>query len=462
MEELFRVSSFCHFVNGTNGFTAMYNSITLGVVFVETAVAEFFHERQKNQTVFSASDAPAEKELLETLCEQQIVSVHTEDSDQKLYESVGAHVGCGGVGILYLLLTDNCNLRCKYCFVENRFPVGHQFSYMTIETARKGIDGFVQALHAGHRVEQPQIILYGGEPLLNLPVVTFVLEYVDRLKQDGALPANTLLTVNTNGTRITPESVSLFRRFDGLNIAISVDGPEDIHDSCRPTVGQGGSFERVMEGYRLLKEGGVQAGLCCTISNRNINNLEEIARWFVEEMEVKSIGFNILIDNLQMATTQGDPSEYAKLVSDKLIKCFVFFRDHGVHEDRMMRKVEAFVSGTVYYYDCGGCGQQMVISPDGRVGVCQAYFGTDKNFVPLDEHFDPNTHPLWKEWRSRSPLNMPQCKDCIALGLCGGGCPYNADMQEGSIWGLDEVFCVHAKDTTTFLIRDLLERTVRS
>ena len=43
----------------------------------------------------------------------------------------------------------------------------------------------------------------------------------------------------------------------------------------------------------------------------------------------------------------------------------------------------------------------------------------------------------------------------MALGICGGGCPFQAEITTGSIWGLDERFCVHAKMTLEWLIWDL-------
>lgn len=84
--------------------------------------------------------------------------------------------------------------------------------------------------------------------------------------------------------------------------------------------------------------------------------------------------------------------------------------------------------------------------------------GNEKYFVNIDDGFDPHSHPIWDEWRHRSPLFMEQCKNCIALSVCGGGCPYSANVRSGSIWEIDESYCVHAKATTEFLIKDLIKK----
>ena len=86
---------------------------------------------------------------------------------------------------------------------------------------------------------------------------------------------------------------------------------------------------------------------------------------------------------------------------------------------------------------------------------------TKKNFVNLGPDLNPLEHPLWNEWRQRSPLSMEQCRDCIALSLCGGGCPYSADIRHGTIWSLDDIFCVHAQKTVTFLLEELIQECAK-
>jgi len=57
---------------------------------------------------------------------------------------------------------------------------------------------------------------------------------------------------------------------------------------------------------------------------------------------------------------------------------------------------------------------------------------------------------------------MPECQGCFALGICGGGCPYQSELETGSIWGLDKRFCIHAKMTLEWLVWDLYKQTQAS
>jgi len=459
----FRLSEFCHFVDGQiKGLVAVYNALTLGVVMVDHETASLLRSAQDRILPDSKAQALSGSGVLKQLLQHKLVLPLAAQTDLKDYLKIQQGLECKRIGILYLMLTDVCNLACKYCFVENAIPEDHQFSLMSEETAKRGLDLFAKTLKESSGITEPQVIFYGGEPLINLRVLKKAIDYITSLKLQGELPDNTSITVNTNGTLINEEVVHVLKNVENLNVAISLDGPADIHDACRPYHGQRGSFHDIMHGYHVLSESGIKAGLCCTISRYNVGNLQEIAVWFVDQMNAESLGFNIMIESKHSSDYRGETQVYAQKAAQALIKCFRFFREKGVYEDRIMRKVNAFVEGKIYYRDCGGCGEQLVISPDGLVGVCQGYCGTKKNFVSLESDLNPLEHPLWNEWRRRSPLAMPQCRGCIALSVCGGGCPYSAEMRLGSIWLLDDVFCVHAQTTVKFLLEELIEQCAKA
>ncbi len=101
-----------------------------------------------------------------------------------------------------------------------------------------------------------------------------------------------------------------------------------------------------------------------------------------------------------------------------------------------------------------------MIAPNGDIGVCHAYLGDRKYFVAnvhTADEFNPYIDPTFIEWSRRSPLTMPACRNCPALGVCGGGCAKNAEMRHGTIWGLDDRFCIHAKHTLEWMLWDLYQ-----
>ena len=57
-----------------------------------------------------------------------------------------------------------------------------------------------------------------------------------------------------------------------------------------------------------------------------------------------------------------------------------------------------------------------------------------------------------KLWSKRIPLNMPECHYCPALGICGGGCVFNAEILNGGINKRDKSFCVHTQKALAWLL----------
>lgn len=364
------------------------------------------------------------------------------------------------IGIIYLLLTDQCNFRCDYCYVENAIPPFYKFSKMPKEVAKSALDFFAECIirnPTDFQSKEKSIIFYGGEPLLNKETFKFALEYIQILKSNTKLPQRLKIALNTNGSLIDEEIAELIV-VHGVQPSISLDGPRKIHDQLRRNHYGKGTFDEALRGYKILREKKIPVSISCTIGPHNIEKLEDVFKWFKDELDVRGMGFNLLVDDSDF----GCDMEYAKKVTQKIIRCYEIARSFGIYEDRIMRKVKAFVDRKPHLIDCGGCGRQIVISPDGKIGICQAYIGSKKYFVgAIAEKPDPFNEPGFIEWSKRSPINMPQCFDCEALGICGGGCAYNADIKNGSIWTLDKAFCIHSREILRWLIWDLYENITK-
>lgn len=445
-------SQFVHEVSVGDGYVAFYNSLNLEVIFLESG----FIDAYRVGDFFTPSDSYSE--LIFSELKNVGMFIDEKDDDDILYRKYQDSLNEPAINILYLLLSDACNIRCKYCYFLAPMANDYKFSFMDSKTAKGALDLFVRCVKESVAKGHPDqhIVIYGGEPTLNKKVLIETLQYIDLLKEKKLLPMGVSVTLNTNGILLDKNIISQCKK-TGVIIAMSIDGPADIHNQMRVFSSGKGTFDEVINSYRLAQREGVKVGICVTIDKHNISRMEEVIRWIDSELSAKGMGFNILIDNM---TQQEKGNEYANIVAEELIKSFKIARELGIYEDRMMRRVNNFIDKAPVLSDCGGCGLQVVISPDGKIGVCQAFCGEKDFFVSESlETFEPVQHLFWKQWRKRSPFSNDFCKQCIALGNCGGGCPYNAYKISGSIDAIDERFCAHAKATTHFLIQDLWEKT---
>lgn len=461
--QAYRWSKFTHVLERQN-VSALYNSLKIKPLFVESSIVPTIQKFGSGKTVNQVTDTltlEAQERLLELMphLEESKILVTTEKSDGEILKWFQEnYTGNPYISIAYFILTDSCNFGCKYCFIENRISQGYRFTHMTKETAEKGMDMFCRLISlAPEFFEEPKtIVLYGGEPLLNVNTVRDIVETVQERIKDGRLPERTVINLVTNGSLVTPEIAQMLKNYN-VSVGVSLDGDRRVTDSCRQYQNGQPVYDDVIKGLNTLKQEGVNAGISCTLSPQCLENFEQTVDLIVNELELKSLAFNIAL-NVPGYKTEEDYSERA---TESIIKAFQIFREKGICEDRIMRKVDSFTNQEVYPFDCGCAGgNQIAIAPNGDVGICHGYLSNRKYFVTdvNDTQFDPSTNEVFQEWSKRSPLNMKECEDCIALGICGGGCPLNADYESGSIWGLDSRFCVHAKKTLEWLIWDLFEQ----
>jgi len=395
--------------------------------------------------------------VIEALKDARVL-IQNQDEDDQALEYFMNLLGKPYPHLAYFLLTEQCNLRCSYCFVRNQAAPGHKEDHMTQETALKGLDFFCRMIQKEPEQFEMEktIVFYGGEPLINWPVFEILLVKIRGYMETGRLPKKTTLNLVTNGTLLT-EHIARVLKDNNVQVSISIDGDELATNACRVYAGGKPAYQDIKRGFKICKDLGMDIGASCTLSEASISDFDTTIRILLDECMVTNLGLNLMITGNQKMI-----EGYNEKAAQFIIKAFQVFRQRGVYEDRIMRKANAFIERKVWPFDCGATGgNQIVIAPNGDVGVCHG-FTAEREYFPTkvsDDTFDVSNDPTYREWSMRSPINMPQCQSCSALGICGGGCPFQAKIEKGSIWNLDERFCVHAKLTLEWLIWDLLDQT---
>ncbi|MFH1657590.1 MAG: radical SAM protein [bacterium] len=396
----------------------------------------------------------ATENILINVLEKRFIVDSATDEMEELKFLQKKYLGHPRVSLMYLLLAEDCNLACRYCFIENNIaPQNKHPSRMSMETAQQAIKFFAKQIKLS-KENTPLIIFYGGEPLLNWPVLKATIGIIEDFKRNKKLPKDTKISLVTNGTLITPE-IARFLKNHLNDVAISIDGPKVVTNKNRVFLNNAGVYRKAMQGLKLLRNEGMEPGISCTLSKSSIDHFKNILKWF-KDINVHNIGLNIIRPTPQFPAD----SEYADHVADALIKGYEFLSKREIYEDRMARKVKTFTEGKVYPYDCAGCGNQIVVSSLGKVGICAGFTETKKYFMTdvSDCSFDHRTDKIFLLWSKKSPLATKKCFDCPAIGVCGGGCPHNAELNKKS---LDDIFCVHAKKTLEYLIWNLYEQHLR-
>ena len=445
---------------------AVFHSLKMKPIFIEKRLFLLLKQiieddkkyNDENIRLLYKKDADSLILIINALIENRVLNTDTKKDDKVIQHfRNNLKAGTGNIKIAYFILAEACNLACSYCFEYAPNHAINKSTIMSKETALKSIDFFEKMLTLyDSEHEEKTILFYGGEPLLNYDVLNYILKEIEERKNKTNLWDNLQLSMVTNGVLLTEEIIESLVKFN-VSIAISIDGPKYITDKNRFNKGGGSVFGNIMNGIELCQKHNVPFSLSVTLSEKAIQNNNDVLK-FIEEINPSSLGFNILMTDSESNIYDG----YDEEAADFLIKAFKKFREKNIYEDRMMRKVKSFVNSEVYPFDCGATGaNQIILSPSGKVGICHGYL-EDKKFFPTtinDINFIPLNNDVFNDWSKRSPLNMKECQNCIALGICGGGCPMNAERNLGSIWDLDERFCIHAKKTLEWMIWDLYDNT---
>lgn len=290
--------------------------------------------------------------------------------------------------------------------------------------------------------------------MVNFEVLVYIAEMFNTLRETESCVKNVELSMVTNGLLLTKERILKLKEL-GVSIAISVDGFTEEANSMRVDVSGKPVFSRILNVLDECKELDVNVALSVTLSEETIKNTDDILK-LVDKYGIQSFGFNIMMSSDSFVL----PESYNEKAAQFIIDEFVELRKRGIYEDRMMRKLKAFSKSQVYFSDCAAtAGGQVVIAPNGQVGICHGCLHDKKYFVSNvdDKEFNAIKDENYIEWSQLSPVNHDECLGCPALGICGGGCPINAMYLKpgNTIHSIDERFCVHSKKTLEFLINDL-------
>jgi len=179
-----------------------------------------------------------------------------------------------------LYITNLCNLRCKYCFVniDDRFndPKRRGFSR---EEVFKIID---ELYDMGTR----WIFLLGGEPLMHEDIGPIVRHIVDK---------GILLHILTNGV-LVEQKMKEIERADG--ICVSVDGGEASTDKMRGS----GTFRKAIKGVEAALSRGMLVRVHAVLNKHSLGEMEMLA-----EM-ARKMGVTLTVSPPNYLGTADDPS----------------------------------------------------------------------------------------------------------------------------------------------------------
>ncbi len=331
--------------------------------------------------------------------------------DERAALEAYGRAACGYPLVVGLTLcpTMGCNFDCPYCF-EKHCP-GKMSQKVQDEVV-----SLAENMLSTSGARMIHITWFGGEPLLVPDVIESLSERLIGLAEK--YQAEYKAGIVTNGYLLTQEIVDMLERVKVTSAQITLDGVGAAHDATRHLAGGGPTFERITDNLRKL-----QIPFPVSIrQNVHVGNYGEVAKLQSLIQDISQESGNRLI--CYPAPVTDNEAARQRGSSTRRI-CGSEAMDVGILENT--RKLER---GRGHY-----CGVHSlwsaVVDDEGRLYKCwetagdvEKSFGnasswTPKNPFEMASRLDNLTAYL----NTAQPNHDEECRDCIWLPVCRGGCP---------------------------------------
>lgn len=324
-------------------------------------------------------------------------------------------------------VTNDCNLRCKYCFVSESVP-------RNITISDSIISLLFDQLEQIPSEETIHLVWHGGEP--TLAGVNFFKRMKDLQKGRNKQYKN---YIQTNGTLLTDEIIETLCNM-GFEIGLSLDGPPELNDQNRIDKQGVGSFRKVADAMQLLEKHEIPFGILATVSKHNINHAAELYNFCQER------GLNLKLSPLyqsgrailnidELAIT---PIEYEQFLSQ--LADLWFNEEFPISIDPIEPLFMGTLAGEKIHQGCSftaNCHRKFfAIGPTGDLYPCGLYQGF--NDFRYGNIFDMTLEDIeysdvFARLERRSENIEKRCQGCDLYELCYGGCPFQALTGAGDL-----------------------------
>ncbi|MBK5933795.1 radical SAM protein with 4Fe4S-binding SPASM domain [Rhodovulum imhoffii] len=345
---------------------------------------------------------------------------------------------------LILNVTEACNIRCGYCVYGGAYmgKRAHGNRRMTLETAKRAIDHL--ARHDANTAYPFRMLgWYGGEPLMNFALI-----------RESAACFKSVFSGHEARFHLTsnavhwPDAVLDFLIAEKVDLVISLDGPQPVHDRNRTGPKGEGTHSRVMESIARLRarsESYFRRHVTLNAVGTAPLDLVELDRFF-SEFPVQAALSSVEPTQFTPATdplpARGWPEMKAKFLKGCLSGTFETpaFRERGYafvyylfirDMERLHRRIvdTGFPETLEGFSNCAPGQERLFVSTDGTFETCEKTEGCAR--MRLGNVTDGvSAQAVTRIYRGFNALGHASCRSCFNLRLCRI-CFAHAQMGDG-------------------------------
>lgn len=356
--------------------------------------------------------------------------------------------------------TSLCNINCRYCYLSHRTAKKR----IKMET----ISQIAQRLFASSFIaDEVTIVWHAGEPLL-LPIAFYeeAFQAIEQWNTDGVHITHSF---QTNATLITQEWCNFFKKHS-IQLGVSVDGPQWIHDANRLDWAGKGTFDRVLRGITLLQANQQEFSIIAVVTRNAVQHADELWQFF---MDIRPVRLGLNAEEVDGNNRQSSLQALEDIDAYRLFFQRIIELGEQAQEPIPVREVVALT-------DCMKRGQRFTRSQtnlpmviisfdcDGNISTFSPELLTMSDTTYGDFHFgnvfaDALEDILQKEKfqsvNRQIQRGVLKClQTCPYFMFCGGGNPSNKISENGSFDSTETSACrLRIKASTNALLDHMEE-----
>jgi uncharacterized protein len=356
-----------------------------------------------------------------------------------------------------VLTTLQCNFACDYCFQGDHGDYNKFAEKMTLETAMRTA-AWVEREMDRVAPEHVTLMFFGGEPLLNLPVMYYLSERLHGAAETRGIDLG--ISIITNGMLLTAEVVDRLLPYGLRGVKVTLDGDKQTHDRMRPLRGGQGTFDRIVQNIQAVA-GRVAVSIGGNFDESSVDSYPALLD-FLREQE-----FADQLVKVNFKPVVRGPAQSVSAAAAKGIIPLVPVSANGVPSKPLggtcMTSVGEGLSPSGACDSCNFAAEKMAylrdetvrrgfptpdgvhngpchvhakhahtIGPDGSLYACPGFTG-EKGLST--GHIDDRREAWRESAREKFERLHPwkECGDCAFIPVCAGGCLVASQTQLGDM-----------------------------
>lgn len=348
---------------------------------------------------------------------------------------------------LCLVLTNQCNFRCRYCInsEEYDFSKGFTNEHLTTDIIDRAIDLYgdhFAKMYKWNPTATFMIGFYGGEPLLQYRLIQYAIDKATK----QYLQYKPMFTLTTNGYNLTKERAAYLSSHQ-VHVNVSLDGYKEYHDHNRKTIHGYDTFDRVVSNFREALQVETEGKFNLLMTQDLGFSPQRMYAFFLEnpDLDQRIARVNSVAD---INTDYYDKNPAYPYYFEEFDQLFMLYMEQKKGIREKVNFVHQFFEGSFLDLSkrlqfnntlCSVCSplkSRLTVSTDGKLHICEKI---NENYSIGDVWEGIHYKQAYSYYSRLCGIRQEKCSECAIRNICS--LCYVHIQSDGALMQLDDEYC---------------------